>query len=56
MIPDEYIIFMEALKVVNPTLYDIAKYATKPKNQIATFEDCARVEKEINDALRGVML
>jgi len=54
MIPDEYVIFMEALRTVNPTLFNIAKYAAKPKNQITTFEDCARVEKEINDALSGV--
>ena len=56
MIPDEYVIFMEALRTVNPTLFNIAKYATKPKDQIMTFEDCARVEKEINDALSGVVL
>ena len=56
MIPDEYVIFMEALRTVNPTLFNISKYATKPKDQIMTFEDCARVEKEINDALSGVVL
>lgn len=56
MIPDEYVIFMEALRIVNPTLDNIAEYATKSRDQITTFEDCARVEKEINDALSGVML
>ncbi len=59
MIPDEYFIFMgmlEGLRIVNPTLANIAEYATKPKDQITTFEDCARVEKEINDVLSGVML
>ena len=54
MIPDDYVIVIEALRTVNPTLYEIAKYAAKPKNKITTFEDCARVEKEINDALSGV--
>lgn len=54
MIPDDYVVVIEALRTVNPTLYEIAKYATKPKNQITTFEDCARVEQEINDALSGV--
>ena len=52
---DEHLIFMEALRKVNPSLASIAEYATRPKDQIMTFEDCARVEKEINDALNGVM-
>lgn len=52
---DERRIFMEALGKVNPSLASIAEYATRPKDQIMTFKDCARVEKEINDALNGVM-
>ena len=53
---DEHLIFMEALRKVNPSLASIAEYATRPKDQIMTFEDCTKVEKEINDALSGVML
>jgi len=50
---DEYLIFMKALREVNPSLATICEHVAKPKdnNQIRTFEDCAKVEQEINEKL-----
>ena len=50
---DEHLIFMKALIKVDPSLANIFEYVTKPKddNQIRTFEDCAKVEQEINEKL-----
>lgn len=50
---DEYLIFMKALREVNPSLANICEYVAKSKdnNQIRTFEDCAKVEQEINEKL-----